>query len=172
MGLVMSIGPISSSLSGIPAGRLTERIGADRAALVGASAMVIATAAMAGLPYVFGLSGFVMAFMLLSPSYQVFLAALNTSVMATASEQDRGVTSGILNLSRNFGFVLGAGAVSAVFWSLARFETGIRDDAQIISFAMAGTFAICSVLTFGAVLLAILSSRSRNSTQRYETGHP
>lgn len=161
MGLAMSIGPISSALSGIPAGRLVERIGVNRAVIAGASAMVIACAAMSVLPYFFRLGGFILAFVLLAPSYQVFLAALNTSVMEKASEQDRGVTSGILNLSRNFGFILGAGAVSAVFWSLTYAESSIEDGAQTIRFAMAGTFAICCALTFGVVLLAITSRRNQ-----------
>ncbi|MEP2783161.1 MAG: MFS transporter [Pseudoruegeria sp.] len=161
MGLVMSVGPISAVLSGISAGRLTDKIGSGRAVVFGASAMVVATAAMAGLPYVFKLYGFILAFILLAPSYQVFLAALNTSVMENASEQDRGVTSGVLNLSRNFGFVLGAGTVSAVFWSMVRFETNIEDGAQMIRLAMAGTFAVCCVLTLSVVLLSINAYRSR-----------
>lgn len=159
MGLAMSVGPISAALSGIPAGRFTDRIGPRRAVLVGASALTIATAAMAVLPCVSGLGGFIVAFMLLAPSYQVFLAALNTSVMEYASEQDRGVTSGVLNLSRNFGFILGASAISALFWSLVRLQNGIRDEAQEISLAMAGTFATCCLLALGVVLLAILSNR-------------
>lgn len=171
MGLAMSVGPIASALSGIPAGRLTERIGAERAVLVGASAMVFATALMAGLPYMFGLAGFVLAFLTLAPSYQIFLAALNTSVMKQASEQDRGVTSGILNLSRNFGFILGAGAISALFWSLARVGDTAGDTAVQISAAMAGTFAICSVLSLGVASLAVLLRRSQKSVPRTENEH-
>lgn len=157
MGMAMSVGPISSALSGVPAGRLTEKIGAGRAVFVGGLAVTIAAAAMAGLPYLFGIGGFIAAFILLSPSYQVFLAALNTSVMESALEKDRGVTSGVLNLSRNFGFILGASAISGVFWSLVHFDTS--DEAQAVSLAMAGTFTICSVLAFGVVLLAILATR-------------
>lgn len=171
MGLAMSVGPIASALSGIPAGRLTEGIGADRAVLVGASAIVFATALMAGLPYILGLAGFVLAFVMLSPSYQIFLAALNTSVMAQASEQDRGVTSGILNLSRNFGFILGAGAVSDLFWSLALVGGNAGDTSVQISAAMAGTFAICSILSLGVVALAVLLHRHQNSIPRIENGH-
>lgn len=171
MGLAMSVGPTASALSGIPAGRLTERIGADRAVLLGASAMAIATGLMAGLPYVFGLAGFVLAFVMLSPSYQVFLAALNTSVMMHASEKDRGVTSGILNLSRNFGFILGAGAISALFSSLARVEGNAGETTVQISAAFAGTFAVCSVLSLGVVVLAVLLRRSQNSIPRIENGH-
>lgn len=171
MGLAMSVGPISSALSGIPAGRLTERIGAGRAVLVGASAMVVATAMMAGLPYVFGLGGFILAFMLLAPGYQVFLAALNTSVMERASEQNRGVTSGVLSLSRNFGFILGAGAVSAVFWFLVRADIGTVDGGQHTAFAMAGTFAICCALTLGVAVLATRLHRDRKSIRQHGNGH-
>lgn len=171
MGLAMSVGPIASALSGIPAGRLTERIGANRAVLVGASAMVITTSLMAGLPYIFGLAGFLLAFLMLSPSYQIFLAALNTSVMAQTSEPDRGVTSGILNLSRNFGFILGAGAVSALFWSLADVEGNAGDLTVQIRAAMAGTFAICSFLSLGAVVFAVLLHRNQNSVPKTENRH-
>ncbi|MCG3266266.1 MFS transporter [Yoonia sp. I 8.24] len=157
MGLAMSVGPIASALSGIPAGRLTERIGSGRAVIVGGLAVTMATAGMAGLPYVFGVGGFIAAFMLLSPSYQVFLAALNTSVMEGAPNKDRGVTSGILNLSRNFGFILGASAISGVFWSLVNFGTG--DETEAVSLAMAGTFALCSALALCVVLLAMLAKR-------------
>lgn len=164
MGLAMSVGPVSSALSGIPAGRLAERIGAGRAVLLGASAMVVATAMMAGLPWVFGLGGFVLALMLLAPGYQIFLAALNTSVMNRAPEQTRGVISGILSLSRKFGFILGAGSVSAVFWSLARAGIGAGDSSQQTALALAGTFAICCALTLGVVVLASHLHREENTT--------
>ncbi|GAA6191970.1 MFS transporter [Phaeobacter sp. NW0010-22] len=164
MGLVMSVGPISSALSGIPAGRLTERAGPSNAVLLGAFAMMVSTAAMAGLPYVFGLGGFIVAFILLAPSYQLFLAALNTFVMENVPEHERGVTSGVLNLSRNFGFILGAGVLSAAFWSLAHYKTGTGIEAYGISFAMAGTFAMCCVLTLGVVLLAFALGRTRFQT--------
>ncbi|MEO1554887.1 MAG: MFS transporter [Pseudomonadota bacterium] len=171
MGLAMSVGPIVSALSGIPAGRLTERIGAERAVLVGATAMVVATALMAGLPHILGFAGFVLAFVTLSPSYQIFFAALNTSVMTQTSEQDRGVTSGILNLSRNFGFILGAGAVSALFWSMADIEGNAGDTTVQIGAAMAGTFAICSFLSLGVVSLAVVLRRNQNSVPKIENGH-
>lgn len=161
MGLAMSVGPISAALSGIPAGRLTERLKAGRAVLVGASAMVVGTAAMAFLPYFFGLGGFVLAFLILAPSYQLFLAALNTSVMERAPEHERGVASGLLNLSRNIGFVLGAGLVSKVFWSLTISDTPI--GAHIISFAMAGTFAGSAALSLCVVALAIFMLRHSRS---------
>ena len=163
MGLAMSVGPISAALSGIPAGRLTEKTGTGRTVVVGASAMVVATATMAGLPVLFGLSGFIVAFMLLAPGYQVFLAALNTSVMEGSSEQDRGVTSGVLNLSRNFGFTLGAGLISSLFWSLAGSGSGTGNGSQMIGIAMAGTFSTCCAMALFVTMLAVISNRYESS---------
>ncbi|MEM7746713.1 MAG: MFS transporter [Pseudomonadota bacterium] len=163
MGLAMSVGPIASALSGIPAGRLTEKIGPHRAVFVGGLAVTIAAAAMAGLPFLFGLSGFIAAFLLLSPSYQVFLAALNNSVMECALEKDRGVTSGVLNLSRNSGFILGASAISGIYWSLTGLDIGIADETQRISLAMVGTFALCSGLASGVAFLAFLAARIKTA---------
>lgn len=160
MGLAMSVGPISSAMSGIPAGRLTEKLGAAGTVKAGASTMALACAAMAALPHLFGLGGFIVAFILLAPSYQLFLAALNTSVMESASEHNRAVTSGILNLSRNFGFILGTGSVSGVFWSLASYDLGIQDAARMVSFAMAGTFTMCCTLLLGVIGLSLLAQRS------------
>lgn len=161
MGLAMSVGPIASAISGVPAGRLAEKIGPSRAILAGGIAVTTGTAAMAGLPYSFGLGGFIVAFMLLSPGYQVFLAALNTSVMENSLAHDRGVTSGLLNLSRNFGFILGASTISALFWLLADFNISTEQVAQRFRVAMAGTFAFSCVLVSGVVLLAIISTHSQ-----------
>lgn len=159
MGVAMSVGPISSALSGVPAGRLTEWIGSARAVVFGAIAMAISTAAMAVLPYMFGISGFVIAFVLLAPSYQLFLAALNTSVMEYVSAKDQGVTAGIVNLARNFGFIVGAGAISGLYWSLVRLPPYSADEAQRVGIAMAGTFAISCAISIGVALLALLSLR-------------
>lgn len=170
MGLAMSVGPISAALSGVPAGRLTEKLGADHAVTAGASAMALACVAMSALPYLFGLVGFVLAFILLAPSYQVFLAALNTSVMQRASDQQQGVTSAVLNLSRNFGFILGAGSVSAVFWALVSLDNGTESSAQSARFAMAGSFAICFICVLGVVFLSVRSRDHGLKRQRAAQG--
>lgn len=162
MGFIMSIGPITAALSGVPAGRLTEKVGAAFATTIGLLGMITATAAMTFLPYIMGLIGFIIAFMILTPSYQIFLAGLNTSVMQNTSHNDHGVTSGLVNLSRNFGFVLGASLFGIIFWSIADLNFGLDDVAENISLAMAGTFFIACCLVCGAMLLLQISKRLKN----------
>ncbi len=154
MGLVMSAGPLSAFLSGVPAGWLTEKLGTQRALTLGAAVMTLASCAMAILPYLFGLWGFLLTFVILAPSFQLFLIGLQTSVMEKAPEADRGVTAGLINLSRSFGFVLGTSAISTIFWSLTRLQLGLATQADRITFAMAGTFILCAALGIGVLVLA------------------
>jgi MFS family permease len=159
MGLAMSVGPITSAFSGMPAGRLTEKLGAHRTVFLGLLAMILSTVAMAVLPYLFALGGFLLAFMLLAPSYQVFLAALNTSVMEDTLDKNQGVTSGLLNLSRNFGFILGASITSPIFWLIANTDKGALIEADKVSKAMAGTFIFASVLVLSILVLWLILKR-------------
>lgn len=162
MGFIMSIGPVTAALSGVPAGRLTEKVGAEIATFIGLLGMITATAAMSLLPYLFGLYGFIIAFMILTPSYQVFLAGLNTSVMQNSSVKDHGVTSGLVNLSRNFGFVLGASLFGIAFWSIVDLNIGLDDVAENVSMAMAGTFFLACCLVCCALALLFVTQRSQS----------
>jgi hypothetical protein len=47
--------------------------------------------------------------------YAVFQTANNTMVMAEVQADQRGVVSGLLNLSRNLGLITGASVMGAVF---------------------------------------------------------
>ena len=104
----MSIGPIISALSGVPAGRIVDRLGAPIMVIVGLVAMAAGSLALSVLPAMFGVAGYIAAIAVLTPGYQLFQAANNTAVMTDVRADQRGVISGMLNLSRNLGLVTGA----------------------------------------------------------------
>lgn len=54
-------------------------------------------------PMRFSVSGYVILIVVITAGYALFQAANNTAVMADIRPDQRGVISGILNLSRNFG---------------------------------------------------------------------
>ncbi|WP_424973572.1 MFS transporter [Dinoroseobacter sp. S124A] len=153
MGLCMAIGPVASTLSGVPAGALTERLGPRRAALWGARALCAATLAMASLPVLFGVPGFALAFAGLAMAYQLVQAALTTGVMAAAPPAEQGVTAGLFTLSRNIGFVLGAGGMTALFLGIRAqvAETYPMDSAA--GAAMVASFVLATALALTALLL-------------------
>lgn len=114
-GLVMSAGPAASMASGVFAGRLADRFGTRRIVLAGLVQMMAGGMALALLPLSLGVAGYVVALFVLTPGYQLFLAANNAGVMAQAPAEHRGQISGLLNLSRNLGFIVGASGMGAVF---------------------------------------------------------
>ncbi|MCD7060246.1 MFS transporter [Pelagibacterium xiamenense] len=162
VGLVMAFGPFVSALSGVPAGRIVDRTGAGLAVIAGLTATVAGSLALAALPPMLGVAGYVAALGILTPGYQLFLAANNTEVMDAAPETRRGVTSGMLNLSRNLGLLTGASVMGAVFVAAA----GTREIAEAAPDAIAAgmrvTFLVAGGLTGVALMLALaLGGRSR-----------
>ncbi|MGZ2380261.1 MFS transporter [Rhizobium brockwellii] len=158
VGIVMSIGPVISILSGVPAGRLVDRLDTSFVVVAGLVAMTAGSIAMAVLP---GISGYVAAIAMLTPGYQLFQAANNTAVMADVRPDQRGVISGMLNLSRNVGLITGASMMGAVF-ALA---SGTSDVAvahpEAVASAMQITFAFAATLVIVALAIAAGTYRRR-----------
>jgi len=155
VGTVMSIGPIISTLMGIPAGRIVDHFGAPFMIIVGLIQMAAGAFALSAIPATFGIAGYVAAIFVLTPGYQLFQAANNTAVMMDVSPDQRGVISGMLNLSRNLGLITGASLMGAVF-ALA---SGAIDVAAAHPDAVAGgmriTFGVAAALMVGALVIAI-----------------
>ncbi|WP_213940449.1 MFS transporter [Pseudomonas sp. dw_612] len=157
VGVVMSIGPIISALSGFPAGRVVDRFGAPMMVSVGLMAMAAGSMALSVLPAVFGVAGYVAAIAVLTPGYQLFQAANNTQVMVDVPADQRGVMSGLLSLSRNLGLITGASVIGAVF-ALASATTDLTTAApEAVATGMRITFLVASALIVAALAIALAS---------------
>ena len=104
----MSAGPLVAALSGVPAGRLVDRCGAVAAALAGLAGIAAGALALALLPARLGLAGYLLPLIAITAAYALFQAANNTLVLGGAAPYQRGLVSGLLNLSRNLGLISGA----------------------------------------------------------------
>ncbi|WP_181703320.1 MFS transporter [Chthonobacter albigriseus] len=155
VGLVMSIGPIVSACAGVPAGHLVDRYGASRMVPAGLMTMLAGAAAIAELSSPYGLVGYVAGILLLTPGYQLFQAANNTAVLATVAPGERGVRSGMLNLSRNLGLVTGASAMGAIFAITVGTSPAGPGDPNAVTSGMQMTFAVAAALMTVAVALAM-----------------
>ncbi|OWV84047.1 MFS transporter [Rhizobium sp. N122] len=162
VGAVMSIGPVISILSGVPAGRLVDRLDAPFVVATGLVAMTAGSTALAVLP---GIAGYIAGITMLTSGYQLFQAANNTAVMADVQPDQRGVISGVLNLSRNLGLITGASVMGAVFayGSAASEIAAARPEA--VHSGMQITFGVAAVLIAVALTIAAGTYRRRTNSE-------
>lgn len=154
VGLILSIGPIVAALAGVPAGRSVDRFGAGRMTVGGLIAMAAGSIGLAMIPEGFGMVGYVVPMTIVTAGYALFQAANNTAVLSDVGTGQRGVISGMLNLSRNLGLVTGASVMGAVF----AFASGTSDVAtanpEAVAAGMRITFAVAAALIGGALCIA------------------
>lgn len=157
VGIVMSAGPLISALSGVLAGRFVDRFGAPLMVRSGLIQMALGSCALSVIPAMCGTAGYIAAIAILTPGYQLFQAANNTAVMTNVSPDQRGVISGLLNLSRNLGLVTGASVMGAVF-TLATMTTDVTTARpEAVASGMQITFAVGTLLIAAALACALVS---------------
>lgn len=163
VGGVMSIGPAISVLTGVLAGRLVDRRGASRTLLAGLLAMAAGAVGLAVLPPLFGLIGYIVAIAILTPGYQLFQAANNTTVMTDVRPDQRGVVSGMLSLSRNLGLITGASVMGAVF-AVASGATDVATASPgAVATGMRITFVVAALLIVAAIGVRAMAAGRPNS---------
>nr|WP_322100077.1 MFS transporter [Geminicoccus roseus] len=164
-GLALTTGPLVAALVGIPAGRFVDRLGAPRMTVLGLAGMTAGCCALALLPADLGVAGYVLPVVVVTAGYALFQTANNTSVMAEAGLDQRGVVSALLNLSRNLGLITGASVMGAVF-ALASGATAITaSQPASVAGGMRITFAVAALLVLVALVLALATARRTRGVQ-------
>ncbi len=165
VGLALSVGPVVVALTAVPAGRIADRFGAQRTTTGGLVAMAAGCGLLALLPAPQGIAGYVVPIVVVTAGYALFQTANNTAVMAEVGAGERGVISGMLNLSRNLGLITGASVLGAVF-ACASATTDIgAASPEAVATGMRITFAVAAVLIVVALLIAAGAHR-RASRER------
>lgn len=154
VGVLLSIGPAVVALSGVPAGRLTDRFGSRRTSLAGLGVMIAGSASLALLPASLGAAGYVLPIVVLTSGYALFQTANNTAVMAGVNAAERGTVSGLLQLSRNLGLVTGASAMGAVFAFGAKGHDVTHALPGAVASGMHTTFAVAAALLLAALAIS------------------
>lgn len=174
IGATMAAGPIASICTGVIAGRAVDRFGTRSMSTTGLSAMIVGALALALLPSSWGLPGYITGTVLLAPGYQLFLAANNTGVMNATPAERRGVTSGLLGLSRNLGLVTGASVLASLFAAASGSSSGSTQIAaaspEALTDALRATFLVTAALLGVATLLSLATSRDGSAAGKSTRG--
>lgn len=155
LGLVLSTGPLFAAVTGVPAGRPVDDVGADRVTRMGLLGIAIGCVLLSTLPASLGTVGYILPIVLVTIAYALFQTANNTAVMIDVHHEQRGVISGLLNLSRNAGLITGASVMGALF-SFASGATDITTaSAEAVAAGMQITFAVAGVLILVVLVIAV-----------------
>lgn len=161
VGLVLSVGPLVAALTGVPAGRIADRFGAQRVTIVGLIGIAAGSFILSMVPATLGIPGYIAPIAIITSGYALFQTANNTAVMTDIRPDQRGVISGMLNLSRNLGLITGASAMGAVF-SLASATIDVATASPgAVATGMRITFAVAAFLIVIALAIAV-GSRAAN----------
>jgi EmrB/QacA subfamily drug resistance transporter len=157
VGLVLSAGPLAAALTGVPAGRLVDRFGAQGMTIAGLIGMAAGCFVMSMMPVTRGIAGYVAPIIVITVGYALFQTANNSAVMTDVALDKRGVVSGLLNLSRNLGLITGASVMGAVF-AFASAAIDIKTaHPEAVAAGMRITFAVAAVLIVAAIAIATAS---------------
>ncbi|MGC5704070.1 MFS transporter [Pseudomonas sp. NFXW11] len=163
VGLCLSLGPLVATLAGVPGGRLVDRYGAQPLCRLGLSGMLLGLSLLALLPTGLGLLGYLPPLALVTASYALFQAANNSLVMLEVTPEQRGLTAGLLSLSRNLGLISGAAALGALFAWIARPQVGGQAGVEAVASGMHATFGVAAGLILLALLLALFDRWSERA---------
>jgi MFS family permease len=163
VGLVLSVGPLVAALTGVPAGRIADRFGAQRMTIVGLIGIAAGSFILSMMPATLGISGYIAPIVVITVGYALFQTANNTAVMTDIRPDQRGVISGMLNLSRNLGLITGASVMGALF-ALASATVDITTaHPEAVATGMRITVAVAAMLIVVALAIAVGSLATRSS---------
>lgn len=155
VGLVLSVGPLVAALAAAPAGRLADRFGAQHMTTIGLLGMAVGSLSLALIPTSLGISGYIFPIIVITAGYGLFQTANNTAVMTNIGPEQRGVTSGLLNLSRNLGRITGASAMGAVFAFASSTSNITTASPEAVASGMRVTFIVATILIIVALALVV-----------------
>jgi MFS family permease len=156
VGLVVSVGPVVVALTGVPAGQLVDRFGAQRITIIGLIGIAAGCLFLALLAATSGIPGYVAAIVVITTGYALFQTANNTAVMKDIAQNRRGAISGMLNLSRNLGLITGASVMGAVFALTSGASDITTASPAAVVTGMQITFMVATLLITVALAFAVV----------------
>lgn len=166
VGLVMSAGPLVAAFVGVPSGRGVDRFGAGRMTIAGLTVMAIGCVGLTAISARLSAWGYIGPLVTVTAGFAMFQTANNTAVMTGIEADQRGVVSGLLNLSRNLGLITGASVMGALYAFGSATTDAARATPASATSGMRLAFAIAAGLVVVAVALALISQGYARRTSR------
>jgi MFS family permease len=163
VGLVMAAGPLTTTLTAIPAGRFADRLNGRLVSVGGLVVFTLGACGLAVLRTDIGLVGYLIPVIMIGFGYGAFQTSNNTVIMSESPPERRGVLSGWLGLSRNIGLISGASIIGAVFGAVTH---GNAQSGAVVAAALRTAFTGASAMAALALVLALFVYYTARNTRQ------
>ena len=171
VGLALSVGPLSAAMMGAVAGRMVDAWGIRLTTHFGLTAMALAAATLSVVPTTLGLPGYLGPMLLMTTGYALFQTSNNTSVMGNLPSDQRGLVSGLLNLSRNLGLITGASFMGLVFARVSGGSDITSAGADQVAAETRAAFGVAAVLVLVTLAVALYADEDAGRPSVGRPGH-
>ena len=155
IGMVMSVGPLVVALTGVPIGSIVDKLGAGLMTILGLIGIMAGSLMLSIISVNFGIFGYIAPIVVITVSYAMFQTANNTAIMKDVQPSQRGIISGMLNLSRNLGLITGTSVMGAVFAVASGTNDFTTAHPEAVAVGMRITFAVAAVLIVIALAIVV-----------------
>ena len=170
VGLLLAVSPMIAGVMAPISGTLSDRFGPRIISLIGLFLMASGCLAISTFDTELTVWGFIIRILPYGLGLGMFISPNNSAVLGTASQDQLGVASGLLSLSRTLGQSVGLPVVGALFSTIAIASTGFSANMDITNApvealvaAVQITFRIAAPLVMiSAIIAAFLWWRSQN----------
>ena len=130
-----------------------DQWGTERVMRFGLLGVGSGSVVFAALPAPTGIAGYLAPLVMITVGYALFQTANTTAVLRDLPSDQRGVVSGMLNLSRNLGLITGASVMGAVFAFASRVPAIAEAGPEALGSGLRITFAVAPGWMAGAWIL-------------------
>lgn len=167
-GLLMMTGPVGCAIFTPIAGRVSKRFGNVNVMILGILALSLGALWMSTMNLSSSALSFAVALFVFNGSLAFFQTPNNAFIISTAKPEQRGLASGLLNLSRTIGQTTGAAVIGAIFYFFN--ETKALDNSSPVNIGVGihNTFLIAaSIMLCGLIIGFILLRPQKELVNTY-----
>ena len=156
-GLLMTIGPIGCTIFTPISTKAAKRFGNYTIMILGIIIFALGAFGMSTLKASSSISVFALAILIFNGSLAFFQTPNNASIIASAKPEQRGLASGLLNLSRTIGQTTGAALMGATFYFFTRTKTISKSTPTDIVSGIHYTFLVAGGIIIIAFIIALFT---------------
>lgn len=162
-GVLLASGPIGCAIFSPIAGKLSGYFGNRHIMMFGIASFAFGAFMMSRLNILSSATAFAITFFFFDGSIAFFQTPNNASIISMSKPEKRGLSSGLLNLSRSIGQITGSALLGAIFYLFTGTKSPTEFNPINITVGMSNTCLVSSIIMFFAFVLGSFTILNKNT---------